>query len=69
MPEGMTGTAVELLCAPERDADDSADPAGPIESRELGRHLIGRTVTVVWSKTIRREDGRLDHFESGLRFL
>ena len=50
LPEGMTGTAIELLGA-------------------MDRHLIGRTVTVVWSKAVRRDDGRLDHFEAGLRFF
>ena len=63
MPEGMTGTAVELLGRPVNDESNESDEV------ILERILIGRTVTVCWSKPVRREDGGIDHFEAGLRFF
>lgn len=58
-PEGMTGTAVELV--PESPAGTGDDRLDPIPIR--------RSFIVVWSKAIRRDDGRLDHHEAGLRFF
>lgn len=66
LPEGMTGTAIELLGRPAEGAEGNR----PGEDRVvLERILIGRTVTVAWSKAVRREDGKLDHLEAGLRFF
>jgi len=66
LPEGMTGTAVELLGRPAEGAEGNR----PGEDRiVLERLMIGRTAMVVWSKVVRRDDGRIDHFESGLRFF
>lgn len=66
LPEGLTGTAVELIGRPAEGAEGNR----PGEDRVvLERILIGRTVTVAWSKAVRREDGKLDHLEAGLRFF
>ncbi len=59
LAEGMTGSAVEIVPgAPAGVGDDRRDPIP-----------IRRTFAVVWSRAVRRDDGRLDHFEAGLRFL
>jgi len=85
LPEGMTGMAIELVSSREgdwgHDREGGVD-AGVVEARgrdaespanrsgtTLSRIPIGRAVTVVWSRAIRREDGRLDHYEAGLRFF
>lgn len=66
LPEGMTGTAIELIGRP---LEGPGGPTGDGDEVVLERLLIGRTVTVAWSKAVRRDDGRIDHFEAGLRFF
>lgn len=75
LPHGMTGTALEIVS----DHDEAPEPACMGASSRgsarvdgelpLTRIPIGRSVTVVWSRAIRRDDGRLDHYEAGLRFF
>lgn len=64
--DGMTGTAVELIGRPAEGEVGNR----PGEDRVvLERLMIGRSVTVAWNRAVRDENGRLDHFEAGLRFF
>ena len=73
-PDGMTGTAIELV-ADFADGGNGgvgeghACVGGAATNHGVQRVPIRRSFIVVWSRAIRRDEGRLDHHEAGLRFI